>query len=62
MMPDYLLASLYQSHFQGDDMPSSSLAIGSSYKWNANKAGDGLMDIGMYGLPTAYVADANMAD
>ena len=62
MMLHYLLASLYQSHPQRDDTPSLSLAIGSSYKWNANKAGDGLMDTGMYGLHTAYVADANMAD
>ena len=61
-MLHYLLASLYQSHPQGDDTPSSSLTIGSLYKWNANRTSDGLMDTGIYGFPTAYVADANIAD
>ena len=62
MMPDYLLASLYQSHPQWYGTPSSSLVIGSSYELNANNSGDGLVDTGISGLPTVYVADANMAN
>ena len=46
----------------GDDTPSKSLTVRSSYKWNANNAGDGLANTDMYGLPTAYVADVNTAN
>ncbi|KAL7533159.1 hypothetical protein ACHAXR_005073 [Thalassiosira sp. AJA248-18] len=46
---------------QGDDTPSSSITIGSSYEWNVNNAGNGLTTTDMYGLPTAYIADANTA-
>jgi len=46
---------------QGDDTPSASLTVGSSYEWNVNNNGDGLTTVDMYGLPTAYVVDADTA-
>ncbi|KAL7549397.1 hypothetical protein ACHAWF_012666 [Thalassiosira exigua] len=45
---------------RGEDTPSSSLSIGTTYQWNA--AGDGLADADLYGVPAAYVSDAATAD
>eukprot|EP00578_Thalassiosira_sp_NH16_P017567 CAMPEP_0181117890 /NCGR_PEP_ID=MMETSP1071-20121207/22777_1 /TAXON_ID=35127 /ORGANISM="Thalassiosira sp., Strain NH16" /LENGTH=283 /DNA_ID=CAMNT_0023202335 /DNA_START=197 /DNA_END=1046 /DNA_ORIENTATION=- len=45
----------------GEGTPSASLAVGTSYGWNAND-GDGLSNTDMYGLPTAYVYDADTAN
>ena len=42
---------------QGQGTPSASLTIGTSYQWNVNNNGHGLMNTDMYGLPTVYVYD-----
>lgn len=53
---------------QGEDTPSGYLTVGSSHAWNDvnsnnnNNGGDGLTNVDMYGLPTAYVYDINTAN
>jgi len=46
---------------QGDGTPMESLTVGSSYEWNVNNNGDGLLFADLIGVPTVYVADSQTA-
>ncbi len=46
---------------QGDGTPMESLTVGSSYEWNVNNNGDGLLFKDMAGIPAVYVADSQSA-